>query len=294
MAIKSNTDGHLSNAYDYVIDLDKIAEYKTDFDEKANYIKTPIDNFIRDVDNNVFNTFGIKGLNEVRDHIKSVVTNIKNINENISGAMEQYSNEVETTEGEISGKIAGLSEFTASSDGQWEIIDNAVKPVLDGDLDYNTWLAIKNSPTSFFNIYNGKVGLDEHIVLSNGTRLGPQCVAGFKCFLKYYGIPIVHAPDNVALGYWNKRDTEASSLKNYGTFIPMSEIDKYGGLQNGDWMFMTSNVSSAGHVSMYFNGMQFGQNQNGQSNFNLYTLDTSRVKGVWRPNVYDRGLGNNQ
>lgn len=111
---------------------------------------------------------------------------------------------------------------------------------------------------------------------------GDQCVAGFKEFQYCLSGQIVAA---------------GGAAANYASEPAITNVCKLGftwhngseGLQNGDWGVWTN--GTYGHISMYYNGKWFGQNQ-GAANpnlgnpFNLSSLSMNGFAGYYRPNIY--------
>jgi LysM repeat protein len=125
----------------------------------------------------------------------------------------------------------------------------------------------------FYDSVNGK-GFNE--------GYGYQCVAGFKEFMYSLSGKYVAASGGGAKGY----ATQQSQIEPLGfTWHAGTE-----GLQNGDWAIWTT--GTYGHVSMYFNGQWFGQNQyaadpNVGNAFNIASISKSGIAGYYRPNIYN-------
>lgn len=130
----------------------------------------------------------------------------------------------------------------------------------------------ESTPDSFYNAVNGK-GFNE--------GYGYQCVAGFKEFMYALSGKYIATSNGGASGYASQQ----------------SQIEPLGfewhsgasGLQNGDWAIWTN--GQYGHVSMYYNGKWFGQNQyaanpNTGNVFNVASISTSGIAGYYRPNIY--------
>lgn len=128
------------------------------------------------------------------------------------------------------------------------------------------------TPTEFYNSVNGK-GFNE--------GFGYQCVAGFKEFMYSLSGKYVAAVGGGAKGY----ATQQSQIEPLG----FTWYNGTSGLQNGDWAIWTT--GEYGHVSMYYNGKWFGQNQyaanpNAGNPFNLASISTNGIAGYYRPNIY--------
>ena len=203
--------------------------------------------------------------------------------------MQTYEEKVTENETNLCNNMDGVTEFIGSgNNGAFggTVSDNVKTLINNNNPKGNYHFSLKETPDNFVTtMISNRIGYDE--------GFGYQCVAGFKYWCMKNGVPVYAAPNiglhsNGALSYWDNRNGATSGLKEYGTFIPMNEIDKYGGLQDGDWMFSNSSVAPRfGHVSMYYQGQQFGQNQGGVGRFNLYKFDAGNVVGVWRPNKYN-------
>lgn len=129
-----------------------------------------------------------------------------------------------------------------------------------------------SSPTAFYNNVNGK-GFNE--------GYGYQCVAGFKEFMYALSGKYVAASNGGAKSYANQQ----AQIEPLG-FTWHSGTD---GLQNGDWAIWTS--GQYGHVSMFYDGKWFGQNQyaanpNAGNPFNLASISNNGIAGYYRPNIY--------
>lgn len=129
-----------------------------------------------------------------------------------------------------------------------------------------------STPTAFYNAVNGK-GFNE--------GYGYQCVAGFKEFMYALSGKYVAAAGGGAKGY----ATQQAQIEPLG----FKWHSGTAGLQNGDWAIWTN--GQYGHVSMYYNGKWFGQNQyaadpNVGNPFNVASISTSGIAGYYRPNIY--------
>lgn len=123
------------------------------------------------------------------------------------------------------------------------------------------------TPQMFIDEYNGK------LVNSgkgwNDSYYGYQCVAGYKCFCEWIGIPVYPTGTNYADGYWYLRYDNPTVVK---TFDFITNVNQ---LQKGDWCFWAQGSSCPGsHVSMFVGyadekgyGYFFGENQGGAKGF---------------------------
>lgn len=124
----------------------------------------------------------------------------------------------------------------------------------------------------------------------NDSYFGYQCVAGFKHFCEWMGIPVILTPNNYADGYWkctNVNGSANASTKNWQT----KYFDKITGVknfQNGDWVMWSKGSKShpSSHIAMYYLGKEFGQNQGGNGAFCLKSTDFSDAIGALRPKAW--------
>ena len=125
------------------------------------------------------------------------------------------------------------------------------------------------TPQDFYNAYVGKR------IDYDGTA-GVQCVDGFKVFCSWAGVPPKPTGTGYADGYWYNRNS--SGYSKYFTFITGSSNFK-----NGDWVIWArGSVYPKSHISMYYNGKMFGENQGGNRGFNLITAKWSGALGAFR------------
>ena len=139
------------------------------------------------------------------------------------------------------------------------------------------------TPESFYKEYNGKrfnKGKGW-----NDSYFGYQCVAGFKAFCEWMGIPVILTPNNYANGYWtcaNVNGSTNASCKNWQTKY-FDKVTK--NFQDGDWVMWSKGSRShpSSHIAMYYHGKEFGQNQGGNGAFCLKATDFSDACGALRP-----------
>lgn len=110
---------------------------------------------------------------------------------------------------------------------------------------------------------------------------GAQCVDAFKLFtLEQYGIANYNCTNGWASGLWIYRKDKPY----YQHFIevPLNEM------KDGDWVFWNNGSRDCpdSHVAMYFDGLYFSQNQNGNRAFSLAKISNDGVLGVLRPKIY--------
>ena len=129
-----------------------------------------------------------------------------------------------------------------------------------------------STPQAFVSATNGR-GFNE--------GYGLQCVAGFKEFMYSLSGKYVATKTGGASGYAQQQaQIEPLGFKWHAGAA---------GLQNGDWAIW--GTGKYGHVSMYYNGQWFGQNQYAASPeagnaFNLANISTNGILGYYRPNIY--------
>ena len=146
------------------------------------------------------------------------------------------------------------------------------------------------TPESFYKEYNGKrfnKGKGW-----NDSYFGYQCVAGFKAFCEWMGIPVILTPNNYANGYWtcaNVNGSTNASCKNWQTKY-FDKVTK--NFQDGDWVMWSKGSRShpSSHIAMYYHGKEFGQNQGGNGSFCLKSTDFSDACGALRPKQWAKNM----
>ena len=138
--------------------------------------------------------------------------------------------------------------------------------------EFGTWPYYKvdvSTPDKFYNAVNGK---------SFNEGWGAQCVAGFKEFCYSLAGKTVNTLAGAAKDYAN----QGSQICALG-FTRLTDRK----LQNGDWVIF--GMGKYGHVTMYYNGRFFGQNQSGNGSgypFNLVGISLDTYLCHYRPNIY--------
>lgn len=132
----------------------------------------------------------------------------------------------------------------------------------------------------FYNEYNGKA-----VNRGNGwndSAFGYQCVAGFKAFCEWAGIPVKPTPNNYADGYWISRDQ-------LGYAQWFDYITDYKQLRDGDWVVWQRGSKShpSSHIAMWYQGKEFGENQ-GAVGFNLKDTNFTDMMGALRPKLFTK------
>lgn len=144
------------------------------------------------------------------------------------------------------------------------------------------------TPEQFYAEYNGKA-VNSGIGW-NDSALGVQCVAGFKCFCQWAGIPVVPTPNNWADGYWLY--AYQLGFNRYFDFIT-----DHSAVKRGDWMIWKTGSSCAkSHIAMLWasgsNGYSsyFGERQNGNMYFCLANIKDDWM-GALRWKGFDMNIG---
>lgn len=120
----------------------------------------------------------------------------------------------------------------------------------------------------------------------NDSYFGYQCVAGFKAFCEWMGIPVILTPNNYADGYWfckNPNGTVNKATKEWQEkyFYKVSNPKDF---KNGCWVMWSRGSSHSGsHIAMWYNGKEFGQNQGGNGSFCLKSTNFSDACGALIP-----------
>lgn len=146
------------------------------------------------------------------------------------------------------------------------------------------------TPETFYKEYNGK-----RFNKGNGwndSYFGYQCVAGFKAFCEWMGIPVILTPNNYANGYWtctNVNGTANANTKAWQTKY-FDKVTK--NFQDGDWVMWSKGSRShpSSHIAMYYQGKEFGQNQGGNGAFCLKATDFSDACGALRPKQWVKNM----
>ena len=150
------------------------------------------------------------------------------------------------------------------------------------------------TPTDFYAQYNNKA-INKGIGW-NDSKYGFQCVAGFKTFCEWAGIPVRSTPNNIASGYWtctNANGQINNSIlawqKTY--FEKITDPDDF---KNGDWVILNKGSKShpSSHIAMYIFGFEFGENQGGNGGFCMKKTDFSDALGAlrWKGFIGSMGL----
>lgn len=126
----------------------------------------------------------------------------------------------------------------------------------------------------------------------NDSYFGYQCVAGFKHFCEWMGIPVILTPNNYADGYWtckNVNGTINSATKAWQEKY-FDKVSNPKDFQVGDWVMWSRGSShKSSHIAMAYKGtgmsslQEFGQNQGGNGAFCLKSTNFSDACGALRP-----------
>lgn len=146
-------------------------------------------------------------------------------------------------------------------------------------------MATNKTPQLFYAEYVGK-----RFNKGNGwndSYFGYQCVAGFKAFCEWMGIPVILTPNNYANGYWTCKNVNGSinaSCKAWQEKY-FDKVSNPKDFQNGDWVMWSRGSKShpSSHIAMWYQGKEFGQNQGGNGAFCLKSTDFSDACGALRP-----------
>jgi len=113
------------------------------------------------------------------------------------------------------------------------------------------------TPRDFYLLYNGRV-------IDDDGAYGSQCVDGWRVFCKWIGLAPKPTPNNWADGYWYYRDQLGYSADFYYVY-------DYHDFRDGDWVIWAKGSAShpSSHIAMYYQGMEFGENQGGNGGFSL-------------------------
>ena len=119
----------------------------------------------------------------------------------------------------------------------------------------------------FYRLYSGKKIDDDGVY-------GAQCVDGFRVFCRWAGIQPYPTPNGWADGYWYGRASHPE-------FEP---ITGYQNFRNGDWVIWARHSGShpSSHIAMWYNGMEFGENQGGNGGFTIKATIFSDALGALR------------
>lgn len=142
---------------------------------------------------------------------------------------------------------------------------------------------MSKTPFDFYNEYKNRTVDFDH------SKSGVQCVDGFKCFLHWIGAPVITTGTGWADGYWFNR-FENGLADNF------EFIDKVKDFRTGDWViwvgkdtpkpkkpfYTPSKSHPKSHVSMFFDGKEFGESGSIPRGFTLKRTDFSDAVGAFR------------
>lgn len=137
---------------------------------------------------------------------------------------------------------------------------------------------MSKTPYDFYREFNGKS-------IDYDKSKGVQCVDGFKAFLHWIGAPVITTGTGWADGYWINRYTNGLAknfifINNVKEFITGDWVIWIGNKKPGDYKPSKSHPSS--HVSMYFEGKEFGESASIPREFTLKRTDFSDAVGAFR------------
>lgn len=126
------------------------------------------------------------------------------------------------------------------------------------------------TPQQFYDAFNG-IGVNRGVGW-NDSAFGYQCVAGFKAYCEFEGVPVIPTGNGYADGYWY--DRYKNGMSKYFTFI-----DDISELKQGDWCIWAQGSScKSSHIAMLWKKVNkthaqfFGQNQSGHPYFTLENI----------------------
>ena len=135
------------------------------------------------------------------------------------------------------------------------------------------------TPQQFYDAFNG-IGVNRGVGW-NDSAFGYQCVAGFKAYCEFEGVPVIPTGNGWADGYWYERFN--NGMSQYFEFI--EDVSQ---LRCGDWCIWSRGSSCQdSHIAMYWKGVNgthaqfFGQNQNGHPYFDVCNIKLD-ILGAYR------------
>lgn len=273
--LESSTDG---GNFKTIIDLNKVNECKSKFDEAKDSVTEVIDAFNKET----FNHYDINGLKEVYENIKNTSLKIKAINERISRSMQTYEEKVTENETNLCNNMDGVTEFIGSgTDGAFggTVSDNVKVLINNNNPKGNYHFSLKNTSEAFVDKYLG-IAID-----NNGN--GVWCYDVITQFMIDNGYAPIGTSNGYASGIWYDYENGKSGATDCFEFIPINEIDQHGGLQNGDFAIWDGSyyMTPLSHVGMYYNGLCFQQSKNKGCHLADY-IDFSKAKGILRPKIW--------
>lgn len=129
---------------------------------------------------------------------------------------------------------------------------------------------MKKTPFDFYNEFKGKSIDYDH-------AYGVQCVDGFKAFCAWAGLPVKTTINGWADGYWIYKNKLGFGLN----FEFIYETKDF---RTGDWVIWKQKSKShpKSHISMYFEGKEFGESGSIPRGFTLKRTDFSDAIGALR------------
>lgn len=143
---------------------------------------------------------------------------------------------------------------------------------------------MSKTPFDFYNEYKGQSINFDH------SKSGVQCVDGFKVFLHWIGAKVITTGTGWADGYWYYRNKNGLA-ENFEFIEDPREF------KTGDWViwcstkrapedaappFKASKSHPKSHVSMFFEGKEFGESGSIPRGFTLKRTDFSDASGAFR------------
>lgn len=126
------------------------------------------------------------------------------------------------------------------------------------------------TPYDFYNEFKGKSVDYDH-------AYGVQCVDGFKAFCAWAGLPVRSTVNGWADGYWIFKN-QLGFAKNFEYIFDVKDF------RTGDWVIWKQKSKShpKSHISMYFEGKEFGESGSVPRGFTLKRTDFSDAVGALR------------
>ena len=141
-----------------------------------------------------------------------------------------------------------------------------------------------------------KYTVDQIYTILNGKQIdfdgvyGLQCVDGARVIFEKLGINPIPTPNNWANGYFTCKNADGTLnqyvvnwQKKYFEIVKGAKNFKNGDIVVWDYGSKSHRYS---HISMYFNGKSFGENQGVNRGFRLISTDFSDALGALRPKCW--------
>lgn len=246
--------------YDYIIDLERISDIQKNYNECCKSFEEKCENLANSA---LANSEGI--ISSLYASVIKKYNNLKLLNNKVNNVWADYIAKIVDTENNLS-----KDERLNVSMGPFPRIISTNNLKLSSETRYMMGL-IKSGPlwgAKEFYEYTQKnyPGVDENGNIKVGINIdgaaGSQCVDGFKLWCDMQGIPMYATGANNAGGYFSENTKQIIEKDGYLECIEMADLDE---LKEGDWIVWKqgSAAYSNSHIAMYYNGMIYGQNQQG-------------------------------